>query len=61
MTGWTKHKAVVEKFWDAISAYFDSIDVSGMKIYQDGTIACSKINLIYTIHAGQRQVIKEER
>jgi len=36
---WAKHKAVVETFWDAISVYFDSIDVSGMKIYQDGMIA----------------------
>jgi len=36
---WEKHQATVETFWDAISVYFDSIDVSGMKIYQDGMIA----------------------
>jgi pheromone shutdown protein TraB len=36
---WEKHKAAVEKFWDVISGYFDSIDVSGMKIYQDGMVA----------------------
>ena len=36
---WEKHISAVEKFWDAISNYFDSIDVTGMKIYQDGMIA----------------------
>ena len=36
---WEKHQATVEKFWDALSGYFDSIDVSGVKIYQDGMIA----------------------
>lgn len=36
---WKKHQKTVEVFWDVISNYFDSIDVSGMKIYQDGMIA----------------------
>ena len=36
---WEKHTAVVEKFWDKISDYFNSMDVSGMKIYQDGMVA----------------------
>src|SRR3990167_4685059 len=36
---WRKHQKTVEDFWDVISNYFDSIDVSGMKIYQDGMIA----------------------
>ena len=36
---WEKHISAVEKFWDRISNYFDSIDVTGMKIYQDGMIA----------------------
>ena len=36
---WEKHTQAVEKFWDCISDYFDSIDVSRMKIYQDGMIA----------------------
>ena len=40
---WGKHKAAVEKFWDVISDYFDSIDVSGMKIYQDGMVADGEI------------------
>ena len=36
---WEEHKKAVDGFWDAISNYFDSIDVSGMKIYQDGMVA----------------------
>jgi len=36
---WTKHRKTVEGFWDAISDYFDSIDVNGVKIYQDGMVA----------------------
>ncbi len=35
---WTKHRKTVEGFWDAISDYFDSLDVKGMKIYQDGMV-----------------------
>lgn len=40
---WTKHRRTVEGFWDAISHYFDSLDVTGMKIYQDGMIAEDEI------------------
>ena len=36
---WGRHRKTVEGFWDAIAAYSDSIDVSGMKIYQDGMVA----------------------
>lgn len=36
---WRGHIKTVEYFWDAISHYFDTIDVSGMKIYQDGMVA----------------------
>ena len=36
---WEKHTEAIEKFWDCISDYFVSIDVAGMKIYQDGMIA----------------------
>ncbi|MDP3297901.1 MAG: hypothetical protein Q8N09_10020 [Thermodesulfovibrionia bacterium] len=35
---WKDHIKRVEGLWDAISHYFDSIDVSGMKIYQDGMV-----------------------
>ncbi|MFH1074918.1 MAG: hypothetical protein V1752_07510 [Candidatus Firestonebacteria bacterium] len=36
---WDKHMASVEKFWDVILEYFESMDVSGVKIYQDGMVA----------------------
>lgn len=36
---WKEHIKTVERFWDVISTYFDSVDVSGMKIYQDGMVA----------------------
>jgi len=35
---WIKHRKTVDGFWDAISDYFDSLDVKGMKIYQDGMV-----------------------
>ena len=36
---WKEHTKTVDGFWDVISHYFDSVDVSGMKIYQDGMVA----------------------
>lgn len=36
---WEKHKRTVDGFWNAVSNYFDSMDVSGVKIYQDGMVA----------------------
>ncbi len=40
---WEKHKAIVEKFWDAISIYFDYADKQALKIYQDGMVADGEI------------------
>jgi len=40
---WKEHIKTVDGFWDAISNYFDSIDVSGMKIYQDGMVAQAEV------------------
>ena len=40
---WTKHKNTVEGFWDEISHYFDSVDVKGIKIYQDGLVADGEV------------------
>lgn len=40
---WEEHIKTVEAFWNAISHYFNSIDVSGMKIYQDGMVAESEV------------------
>lgn len=40
---WEEHRKTVDGFWDAISHYFDSIDVAGMKIYQDGMVADGEV------------------
>ena len=40
---WKEHMKRVEGFWDVISHYFDSMDVSGMKIYQDGMVADGEV------------------
>lgn len=40
---WQEHKKTVEDFWDAISRYFDSVDVTGMKIYQDGMVGENEV------------------
>ena len=40
---WTKHQQTVDGFWDAISDYFESLDVTGMKIYQDGMISNGEV------------------
>lgn len=40
---WKMHGKTIEGFWDTISHYFDSIDVAGMKIYQDGMVADGEV------------------
>ena len=35
---WNEHRKTVDGFWDAISHYFESMDVAGVKIYQDGMV-----------------------
>ena len=35
---WEEHKKIVDGFWNVISNYFDSEDVGGVKIYQDGMV-----------------------
>jgi len=36
---WKEHIKTVGTFWNELSYYFDSVDVYGIKIYQDGMIA----------------------
>ena len=36
---WQKHKEIVSAFWDSIAQFFDSLDVNGFKLYQDGLVA----------------------
>jgi len=40
---WEKHRERVDRFWDVVLHYFDSVDVSGAKIYQDGMVAEGEI------------------
>ncbi|MBI5050781.1 MAG: hypothetical protein HZC11_07925 [Nitrospirae bacterium] len=40
---WKEHIKTIEGFWDAISHYFNSIDVTDMKIYQDGMIVAGEM------------------
>ena len=36
---WQRHKEIVSRFWDSIAGFFDSLDVRGFKVYQDGLVA----------------------
>lgn len=36
---WQRHKETVSGFWDAIALFFDSLDVNGFRVYQDGLVA----------------------
>lgn len=42
---WKEHQRTVEGIWDAISHYFEPVDVSGMKIYQDGMVVGGEMGL----------------
>lgn len=36
---WEKHVETVEQFWNSLVGYFDRLEVSNFKIYQDGLVA----------------------
>lgn len=36
---WKKHVETVEEFWNSLVRYFDRLEVSNFKIYQDGLVA----------------------
>lgn len=40
---WDKHRRTVEGFWKVIWDYFESVDVDGVKIYQDGMFADEEV------------------
>ena len=61
---WEKHQATVEKFWDCLSGYFDSMDVQGVKIYQDGMVADGEVGqriVLESAKAGSRNYELVER
>ncbi len=35
---WQKHKEAVSNFWDYIAQFFETLDVRGFKVYQDGMV-----------------------
>ncbi len=51
---WEKHKQSVSNFWDSISDYFDSLDASPLKIYQDGLMANGMLGLKIIEEGAQR-------
>jgi hypothetical protein len=56
-TLWKRHQETVLGFWDAIAEHFDSIEVSGFKIFQDGMVADGEIGMKIveeTARAGSR-------
>jgi len=42
---WLRHKETVTRFWDSIAEFFDSLEVKGFKIYQDGLIADGEMGM----------------
>ncbi|MFQ6067021.1 MAG: hypothetical protein ACE5K3_07070 [bacterium] len=40
---WNQHKKAVSGFWDSIANYFDLLDASNLKIYQDGLMIDGEI------------------
>lgn len=42
---WKEHLQTVKDFWDSLARYFDGLEVSGFKIYQDGLLANGDIGL----------------
>ncbi|MBI4304272.1 MAG: hypothetical protein HY665_08065 [Chloroflexi bacterium] len=42
---WRRHQETVSGFWDSIAQFFNSLEVDGFKIYQDGLVADGKDGL----------------
>ena len=40
---WIRHRLAVEGFWKIIAAWFDSVNVAGMRLYQDGMITDGEV------------------
>jgi hypothetical protein len=44
-TLWKRHQETVLAFWDTIAHYFDSVDVSGFRIFQDGMVTDGELGM----------------
>jgi len=42
---WFKHKETVARFWENLAHYFDSLDATNLKIYQDGLAADGELGM----------------
>lgn len=57
---WRDHLRTIDGFWDALFLYFDSINVSGAKIFQDGMFADGDVGL-NIIQEGEKAGSKNHR
>jgi len=57
---WRDHLRTIDGLWDALFLYFDSIHVSGAKIFQDGMIADGDVGL-NIIQEGEKAGSKNHR
>ncbi len=42
---WLRHKETIARFWNSVADFFDSLEVEGFKIYQDGLIADGEMGM----------------
>lgn len=42
---WKNHKETIERFWNVVSEYIDSLDISNLKVYQDGLMADGEMGM----------------
>lgn len=57
---WRDHLRTIDGFWDALFLYFNSINVSGAKIFQDGMVADGDVGL-NIIQEGEKAGSKNHR
>jgi hypothetical protein len=51
---WDEHQKTISKFWDSIARFFNSLESSNFKIYQDGLVAAGEGGL-KIVNEGVRQ------
>ena len=57
---WRDHLRTIDGLWDALFLYFDSIDVSGAKVFQDGMVADGALGL-KIVQEGEKAGSKNHR
>ena len=51
---WAEHKETVSRFWQSVAEYLLSLDIAGLKIYQDGLVADGKLGMRVIEEAARR-------